>query len=123
MEESEAEKEEGEAAGDVRKIKLQHRRAVCFPNGSKGQRVPQLDQGPHKGQAALGGGPGRAACLSLFRGKAVLRHRAWGSAIPPCSLQGCEVPPPLRRGHSLVCNTAQPIRHHLKKGVNKKSVW
>ena len=33
MEESEAEKEEGEAAGDVRKIKLQHRRAVCFPNG------------------------------------------------------------------------------------------
>lgn len=33
---------------------------------SEGQRVPQLDQGPHKGQAALGGGPGRPACLSLF---------------------------------------------------------
>lgn len=55
---------------------------------SKGQRVSQLDQGPHKGQAALGGGPGRAACLSLFWGKTVLRRRAWGSAIPPCSLQG-----------------------------------
>lgn len=35
MEESEAETEEGKAAGDVRKIKLQHGGggAVCFPSG------------------------------------------------------------------------------------------
>lgn len=45
---------------------------------SEGQRVPQLDQGPRKGQVALGGGPGRPACLSLFwRGGS----QTWGSGL------------------------------------------
>ena len=50
---------------------------------SEGQRVPQLDQGPPKGQAALGSGPGRPACLSLFwRGGSQM----WSSGLSDSSL-------------------------------------
>lgn len=50
---------------------------------SEGQRVPQLNQGPHKGQAALRGGPGRPACLSLFwRGGS----QTWSSGLSNPSL-------------------------------------